>query len=87
LDECATFFDLDKKPDDKPDGVVPEFEDMTKWPTFEERLLTFFATEMRNKNTGAPLSYVVRESKHVTPEALEVSYNQLMLNLWQQHSV
>jgi hypothetical protein len=39
LDERATF-DLDKKPDDKPDGVVPEFKDMTKWPTFEERLLT-----------------------------------------------
>jgi hypothetical protein len=73
LDERATF-DLDKKPDDKPDGVVPEFKDMAKWPTFEERLLTFFATEMRNKNTGAPLSYIVRESKDVTPEALEASY-------------
>jgi hypothetical protein len=73
LDERATF-DLDKKPDDKPDCVVPEFKDMTKWPTFEERLLTFFAAEMRNKNTGAPLSYVVRESKDVTPETLEVSY-------------
>jgi hypothetical protein len=73
LDERASF-DLDKKPDDKPDGVVPEFKDMTKWPTFEERLLTFFATEMRNKNTGAPLSYVVRENKDVTPEALEATY-------------
>jgi hypothetical protein len=73
LDERASF-DLDKKPDDKPDGVVPEFKDMTKWPTFEERLLTFFATEMRNKSTGAPLSYVVRESKEVTPEAREATY-------------
>jgi hypothetical protein len=73
LDERASF-DLDKKPDDKPDGVVPEFKDMTKWPTFEERLRTFFATEMRNKNTGAPLSYVVRESNDVTPEALEATY-------------
>lgn len=73
LDERASF-DLDKKPDDKPDGVVPEFKDMTKWPIFEERLLTFFATEMRNKNTGAPLSYVVRENKDVTPEALGDTY-------------
>jgi hypothetical protein len=32
LDERATFFDLDKKPDDKPDEVVPECKDMTKWP-------------------------------------------------------
>jgi hypothetical protein len=74
LDESA-IFDLDKQPDDKPDDVVPEFKDMTEWPNFEERLLTFIATEMRNKNTGAPLSYVVRESKDVTPpDALETSY-------------
>jgi len=68
--ELADLKDSDKSDDNK---APSELAKLTEWETFEEQFLSYLGRH-RNEATGAPLSYVLRETATVSDETLYAAY-------------